>query len=790
MNKIIILCLILFFSIQTHGAGKWRERVSRFLPFIAPKARKWENKRKAQLTKMVTSLSDRELVVLDLELKGNTDNIKTIEQMAQLTKAEINRRTYRAEHAAEILRILSTSLTTRLDSILHNPVTTPHFFEVLQDAIRGNPPQVYRGALEKFFFANIKTIMALDPSLEQFKDLSKAIYSTDNPTKILQKALNKGKGADEFFAIFNTIAISSPDDKYLDTLETFFIDNNDAIEKLSFSIEQVERISNYVQRAVTSTVLLKGGLNRAEGDADKFFEVFNAVARPSPDHIYKNCLDVFFTNNANPLATLPFSIEQIKRISRYINRLSTSIMFLKEGLRRARGDGNKFFEVFNAIHGHSTTKPYKAALQNFFTSNADVFENMHFYTGQIKRINSYINTIDMGIIFLKWGLKQAKGDADKFFAIFNVIAAKSPNDKYQEALDTFFTSNAEAIGKLSLSPEQIEHIGRYIDRTPTTVAFLKEGLKRAKGDADRFFAFFHAVATPNPSSAYRDALNKLFADNAETLKEMPFSPEQAKHLAQYINKPSTWTVLLEGGLKQAKGDADQFFAIFDAINWGSPDQGHRDALNKFFIDNAETLKEVPFSPEQVKYITQYINKPATWIILLEGGLKRARENANEFFAIFEATTWGFPNNDDQDALNKFFAHNAEHIRQLPFSAEQAKRIGHYIKRVKTVITLLEGGLMRAERNPDEFFAIFNTVATIPPNSKYRDALNNFFADNAENIGELPFSAEQIERIGRYFHISSPSSPLFDMLEGLKKNQKRKGRKKQDVCAASVAALEI
>ena len=715
MKNIFTLCFLLLFSTQTHGEGKLRKRFSRFLPFVAPKARKLEKNRKTQFAKMATSLSDLQLMVLDLELRGHADDIEIVDEMALMAREEIYRRIDKGEHA-KILEILVSALKTRPNSILHNPVTALHFFEILQYTTRENPSSAYREVLKEFFFTNTKAIMALDPSPEQFKNLIMAIYLTDWPTTILQDALDRGKDADEFFAIFNAIAISSPGEKYPYTLQAFFTDNRDALDRLSFSTEQVERINNYVQTEKTSITFLEWGLKWAEGDANKFFEIFEAVTRTSPNDLYKHYLNEFFTNNTDTLATLPFSAEQIKQMNNYVNEIPTSLAFLEWGLKRAAGDADSFFEVFNALAVPSPRELYQDYLSKFFTDNAKAFEKLPFSTEQIKQMGNYVNKVPTLIAFLESGLKRAGGDADKFFEVFNALAVPSPNERYQDHLNKFFTDNAKAFEKLPFSTEQIKQMSNYVNTIPTTIAFLESELKRAGGDADRFFAFFHAVAPPHSSNAYRDA------------------------------------------------------------------------LNTFFTDNAETLKQMPFSPEQVRHITQYVNKPSTWIILLEGGLKRAGENADEFFAIFDAIAWGSPNNDDQNALNKFFAHNAENIKKLPFSAEQVERIGRYIKRVKTAITLLEGGLMRAERNPDAFFAIFNAVATIPPNSKYRNALNKLFADNAENIGELPFSAEQVERIGRYFHISSPSSPLFDMLEGLKKNQKKKRRKKREVCTANMAIL--
>ena len=578
MKNIFTLCFFLLFSAQTHGAGKWRERFSRFLPFIAPKAYKLERleqKEKAKTKQRVASMDDLGLMVLDSELKNNTYNIEILEEMAAFAREEIYRRIDQDEQA-KILEFLAPSLKAQFGNILSNPKTAPHFFEVLQDAARGNLPKRYKNVLEEVYFSKKEEIMALNPSPEQLNGLNKVIQSFDAPIKILQEALDRGTSADEFFSLFNSVTIPSPGNNYQNDLDYFFEKNAGEIGKLSLSLEQIEHIGRYIDRIPTLKALLKGGLKRAEGDADKFFAVFKTITwKSSPSTAYKNHLRNFFVENADKIDELPLSPEQVKHIDRYIDRIETKITLLKGGLKRAEGDADKFFAIFKAV----------------------------------------------------------------------ATAPKSDFRDYQDALSKFFTDNAGTIGELSLSPEQIEHINRYIAKIPIGIMFLEECLRRAGTDAHKFFATFKAVTwKPSPSEPYRNALNKFFADNAESIEELPFSAEQVEHM------------------------------------------------------------------------------------------------------------------------------------------------GRYIKKAETVITFLEGAFMRAGRNPDEFFAIFNAIATIPPNSKYRDALNKFFADNAENIGELSFSIEQVERIGRYFHTSSPSSPLFGMLENLKKNQKKKRRKKRKVCAVSVAAL--
>ena len=780
MKKIVIVCLILFFSTQTHGAGKWRERVYRFLPLVAPKAyklEKLEKQKKAQLTQKVTSLSDLELIVLDSELKGHSNNITALEGMAQLVRKEIFRRIDGNEQA-KILDMLASMLTARLDSVLSNPKTAPHFFEAFQDAARGDLPERYRDILREFLSAKNEEIMALDPTPEQIKGLVGITHSTDVSINILQKALDKGKNADEFFATFDAIAWPSPFDEYRNALNKFFIDNADTLEKLPLSPEQIKYIERYVLRIPTGIALLKGGLQRAEGDASQFFSTFKAVTSfDNPNHEYRDALNKFFIDNAEAIHKLYLSPEQIEHIARYTNRVPIEIMFLEEGLKRAAGDANKFFAVFKAVAwGHPPEEKYQNMLNKFFIDNADTLEKLPLSPEQIKYIERYVLRIPTGIALLKGGLQRAEGDADQFFSTFKAVTSfDNPNDEYKKALNKFFIDNAETIKELSLSPKQVKHIAEYIKIVNTNIRFLNTGLKQAKGSADRFFATFKAITDLTPSKDYQDALDKFFTGDAEAISELSLPPEQIEHIARYINRDSTEIAFLKQGLKRAK-DADEFFATFNAIAWASPPaKTYPDVLNKFFVQNADRIKEFAFSAEQVDRIGHYINKDPTFIILLEGGFKHAERDTDEFFALFRAITSG-PSESYRDALNTFFIDNAEKIMNLGLSIDQMEYLGHKINRYSTSIRILELTLEKAEHAGD-FFTIFHIVAPDSPGSKSKSIYGNFLTDHAKPIVDLGPSPDQMEKIGRY--ISSPEI-LFNMA----KNQKEK----REVCAASMAIL--
>ena len=449
-----MVCLFTLFSIQTHGVEKWRKRISHLLPFLTPKTHKLEK----QLTEMVTSLSNLELAVLDLELRGHTDNINTLDQMAQLAREDIYRRLGKDEQA-KLIETFALRPTAQSDSVLSDD----------------NLPQGHRGILQEFLSVNDGNITALVPTPKHLQGLIRANQSIGASITILQKALDKGKSADEFFAIFDTIAWPSPSGKYRDALNQFFTDNAEAVSELNFSPKQVESVDKYVFRRETATILLKAGLTQAKGDAGKFTAFFNAIARPSsPSEEYKDVLNQFFIGNAEAVNELNFSPEQVERIDKYVFRRKTAAILLKAGLTQAKGDAGKFTAFFNAIASDSPSEKYRDILNQFFTDNAEAIGQLNFSLKQVKRIDQYVFRRETAAILLKAGLIQAKGDVNKFIAFFNAIAhPNSPSKKYRNVLNQFFIDNAGDIGKLNFSFVQAERIGRYIDKAETSIVLLR-----------------------------------------------------------------------------------------------------------------------------------------------------------------------------------------------------------------------------------------------------------------------------------------------------------------------------
>ena len=244
----LILCLSVFFSVQTHGTGKWREWASRFLlPFTTTaKTYKLEKKQRKEFIKSLNSMNDHQLTALDSELKSDFQGIGTIEEMKELTKKEIYARITQNEQG-DILQILDLSLKAHLSGTLNSEKMAPHFFKIFQDAAKGNPPRAYRNILKEFFFVYVKEIMALGPNPAEIGILNGAIYSFDASMRILQESLDRASSANEFLSAFDAVAIPAPNRKNNEALNHFFAANAKKLGKL-LSAEQAELMDSYINR--------------------------------------------------------------------------------------------------------------------------------------------------------------------------------------------------------------------------------------------------------------------------------------------------------------------------------------------------------------------------------------------------------------------------------------------------------------------------------------------------------------------------------------------------------------
>ena len=560
----------------------------------------------------------------------------------------------------------------------------------------------YSKALNKFFVDKAEIIKKLAFSTEQISYMDKYINRTETSIILLEGGLERVEGdADKFFGIFKAVADPSySSENYREALNKFFIDKAETIKKLPFSIEQISYMDKYINRTETSIIFLEEGLERAGGDADKFFGIFKAVADPSySSENYREALNKFFVDKAETIKKLPFSIEQISYMDKYINRTETSIIFLEEGLERAGGDADKFFGIFKAVADPSySSEYYRKALNKFFIGKAETIKKLPFSTEQIRDMDNYINRAETSIILLEGGLERAGGDADKFVALFDAIATPDPSEYYRKALNKFFIGKAKTIKKLPFSAEQISSMGNYIDKVETSIILLEEFLERAEGDADKFVALFDAIATPNPSENYRKALNEFFADNVVKIWELDFSLEQVKRIDHYVNYAETSIVLLKGVLQQSRGDADKFFRAFkDVVPFFSSEE-YRKALDRFFYGNAEEIKKMPFSTEQIRYMNKYTGEASTSIMFLEMGLERVEGDADKFFRAFKDAAFFFPSKEYREALRKFFLEKAETIFDLGLSYRQTRYMDRYINSPDVSAKIFEDSLKKNRRN--------------------------------------------------------------------------------------------
>ena len=146
-------------------------------------------------------------------------------------------------------------------------------------------------------------------------------------------------------------------------------------------------------------------------------------------------------------------------------------------------------------------------------------------------------------------------------------------------------------------------------------------------------------------------------------------------------------MLLKGALKQAKGDADKFFAIFDTLAWGPPADFYRDALNKFFVGNAYAIMGLGLSIEQIESIDHYIDRHSTSIKILELTLEKA-EHAGDFFNIFHTVAPDSPDKKSQQVYGNFLIDHAEEIVALGPSLDQTTNADDYVP-MATILDVAE-----------------------------------------------------------------------------------------------------
>ena len=355
-----------------------------------------------------------------------------------------------------------------------------------------------------------------------------------------------------------------------------------------------------------------------------------------------------------------------------------------------------FFVIFQDAASGDPPMAYRNTLKEFFFAHTAEIMALDFRPEEIKALNQAISSFDVSIKILQEMLERSE-NADEFFAIFKAVTTSYPSDEDKSALKKFLNDNRRKLKKLSLPTEYFEYVDSYMNKTPTEVTPLEEGLKWT-GNADEFYATFNTLAVRNPTDNHRQMLNKFFDDNTKTVKKLPFSAKQIKRMEKYIDDMEISIMFLKGGLEQAGGDADKFFDIFKAITSFSPTKEYKEELEKFFEDNAEYIKKLPFSTKQIKYMDRYIDSIKTSIILLEGGLAQAGGDGDKFFAVFKTIAVLLPTKEYKKALEKFFLKKAETILSLELSAKQIRYMDRYIDAPSVSARILDASLKKSREN--------------------------------------------------------------------------------------------
>ena len=218
--------------------------------------------------------------------------------MAQLTRKEIYQRI--EKNGPE--EILVPLLQIQSNSIVNAKKEAPYFFEILQKATHGKLLRYdWELQVRNLLFANIENILALEPGPKQLQGLIEAMPLVDSinmSIKILQKILEGGKSADQFFMAFeSTVPIVLKDWQYTgkDALKQFFAANAQAIGELDFSPRQIESIDQCFNDIKTAIILLQGGLKRARGDADKFAALLQRRRYQRARRKVSKCLEQVFS---------------------------------------------------------------------------------------------------------------------------------------------------------------------------------------------------------------------------------------------------------------------------------------------------------------------------------------------------------------------------------------------------------------------------------------------------------------------------------------------------------------
>ena len=281
------------------------------------------------------------------------------------------------------------------------------------------------------------------------------------------------------------------------------------------------------------------------------------------------------------------------------------------------------------------------------------------------------------------------GSADKFYAFFKANASihtfsiKKTKERMKSLRDIFL-KNAESIKKWPFSFQQIKHMNDYMKGPEVATVFLEgvlERIERGRGNVDDFFYVFRAVSIGHHSQEEQRSWKIFLNNNTEAIKKLPFSIEQIEYINEYANDSKVTTILLEGALERAGGnankffDTNKFFDVFKAIAGVVSSHEQRMGWKNFFNNNDEVIKKLPFSIKQIKYIKLHVDNSEVTAMLLEGAFERAGRDANNFFSVLEAIASLFPTQEEQRGWKNFFLKNADTIL---LSDKQIRYIERYI----------------------------------------------------------------------------------------------------------------
>ena len=256
------------------------------------------------------------------------------------------------------------------------------FFDLF-DALtqRGLVGSDYRRALASFVAARAGDIMDIGAPVARIKAMvedkigSYESYSIEPRIALLEAGLDRAKGSEDFFDLFDALAERGQGSDYRTALDGFAAARARDIMALAPSPGQIRRLERAIREPASAVKLLEAVLDGTEktATAREFFAVFDALTMErNPSEAYANALADAAVANVKRIMRLGPSAAQLGRLALYVAiRPDVGVALLEETLERVRSAGD-FEDILHVVvpaidySGRS-----RGAYKNFFIDNLD-----------------------------------------------------------------------------------------------------------------------------------------------------------------------------------------------------------------------------------------------------------------------------------------------------------------------------------------------------------------------------------------------------------------------------------